>query len=513
MCSIFKSTPNPWYLCALMLLPMVQAVWGREWLTSHANLAAMQPGWTYMFEAVYQHNTHVVRYPFECLVLLGAVSPEGAELPDAAARQQLAAQLGVMAVPSIEGSLPELLQMLGRGCCTSDEAHASNDQESGSNGDGGESSSNRSTNNFEGWVVQSEQQRCKLVLQQFQQLSYAAGSLLHPLVVWYAAGSLLHPLVVWYAAGSLLHPLVVWYAVFRGQSRVQLAEGLPVHFAAELDAILTALDRQFWAVQKLLEQQLASSATSSNSDGGGSSSSRSVVPSPDIALALASETVSRVAAASDTIPASHAERPPAATADDDTAAASEVCSVTGSTSVLGTPQFADALKYAVDKGTAAVSSMFWDSRTSSSSSSAPALCGRILECIRPGLDGSLPGYTPSPAFKQTYAKGWARGLPAGCRVLGVAPEPLIMQQLTDQALAAVLGKLQGRDVGSALRVCRGWCALVQGDPALRAAAEKAAAERRESERNLCYSSADSYDHYDDYRGWRAYGYYGGYGSG
>jgi hypothetical protein len=43
------------------------------------------------------------------------VSPDGAELPDAAARLQLAEQLGVMAVPSIEGALPELLHRLGRG--------------------------------------------------------------------------------------------------------------------------------------------------------------------------------------------------------------------------------------------------------------------------------------------------------------------------------------------------------------------------------------------------------------
>jgi hypothetical protein len=119
------------YLCALLLLlllPMLQALWGREWLHSNANLPAMQPGWTYMFEAVYQHNTHVVRYPFEGLVLLGAVSPQGLELPDAAARQQLAAELGdigVMAVPSIEGALLELLQRLGRGCCTSDQAQDS----------------------------------------------------------------------------------------------------------------------------------------------------------------------------------------------------------------------------------------------------------------------------------------------------------------------------------------------------------------------------------------------------
>jgi hypothetical protein len=43
---------------------MLQALWARDWLRSHATVAAMQPGWTYMFEAVYPHNTHVVHYPF-----------------------------------------------------------------------------------------------------------------------------------------------------------------------------------------------------------------------------------------------------------------------------------------------------------------------------------------------------------------------------------------------------------------------------------------------------------------
>jgi hypothetical protein len=84
-----------------------------------------------------------------------------------------------------------------------------------------------------------------------------------------------------------------------------------------------------------------------------------------------------------------------------------------------------------------------------------------------------------------------------------------MHQLTDQALAAVLGRLQGSDVGSVLRVCRAWCELVQGDPGLRAAAEKVAAERKgrvfridrsRGDRYLSYSGYDSYS-YDEYDVW------------
>jgi hypothetical protein len=224
-------------LLLLLLLPLLllpQAVCARDWLRSNGNVAAMQPGWTYMFEAVYSDNTHVVRYPFEGLVLLGAVSPEGAELPDAAARQQLAEQLGVMAVPSIDGALPELLQRLGRECSLADATESSNKpsatdtgktaqrraHETSVNSDSkGSNSSSSSTGNFEGWVVQSQQQRCKLVLQQFLQAGHAAS--------------------------QQLHPLMVWDAVFRGKSHAQLAEGLPAHFAAELDAMLTVLDLQF----------------------------------------------------------------------------------------------------------------------------------------------------------------------------------------------------------------------------------------------------------------------------
>jgi hypothetical protein len=92
-----------------------------------------------------------------------------------------------------------------------------------------------------------------------------------------------------------------------------------------------------------------------------------------------------------------------------------------------------------------------------------------------------------------------------------------MQQLTDQALVAVLCKLQGEDVGKALLVCRDWCDLLQGEPGLRAEAEKQAATSRRERRSrpgVLYSLADWLDHdrciddyYDD-----VYSYRRGYGS-
>lgn len=62
----------------------------------------MRPGWTYLLEAVYSDNTLVISYAFEGLVLLTAVAPDGCELRGVAERQQLAAQLGVVAVPCLQ---------------------------------------------------------------------------------------------------------------------------------------------------------------------------------------------------------------------------------------------------------------------------------------------------------------------------------------------------------------------------------------------------------------------------
>jgi hypothetical protein len=99
-----------------MCIYCMQAVWGRAWLHEHVPVALLQPGWTYLFEAVYRDNWHVIPYPFQALVLLGATDPQGNELPSAAALQQLARQLGVMAAPALAGTMPELTARLSVGC-------------------------------------------------------------------------------------------------------------------------------------------------------------------------------------------------------------------------------------------------------------------------------------------------------------------------------------------------------------------------------------------------------------
>jgi RNA ligase len=51
-----------------------QAVWATErWKAAYADRFIPNPAWTYLFEIVYDNNRVVVDYPFEDLVLLGAV--------------------------------------------------------------------------------------------------------------------------------------------------------------------------------------------------------------------------------------------------------------------------------------------------------------------------------------------------------------------------------------------------------------------------------------------------------
>ncbi|KAL4424357.1 hypothetical protein ABPG75_001658 [Micractinium tetrahymenae] len=194
-----------------------QALWARDWLRQHLRPEALQPGWTYLFEALYPDNTHVVPYPFEACVLLSAVGPDGRELPRPAARQALAARLGVAAAPAVEGLWAELLARLGRG--------AAEPLQEGKE---------RLPPAFEGWVLQdaASGQRLKLVQAAFK----AAGA----------------------AIRQRLHPLALWDAIrCGGASHEQLVRGLPAHARGELARMLDALQAQYSGVQRRLEAALA----------------------------------------------------------------------------------------------------------------------------------------------------------------------------------------------------------------------------------------------------------------
>ncbi len=57
----------------------LQAVWAQAWLDG-ADLSALTPGTTYLFEAVYPENRIVVRYDQPALIMLAAFAPDGREL-------------------------------------------------------------------------------------------------------------------------------------------------------------------------------------------------------------------------------------------------------------------------------------------------------------------------------------------------------------------------------------------------------------------------------------------------
>lgn len=75
-----KQAPRTPHIPPPQFLPHPQALWTGAWLRTHACTEAFLPGWTYLFEAVYRDNTHVVSYPFEAPVLLAAIGPDGREL-------------------------------------------------------------------------------------------------------------------------------------------------------------------------------------------------------------------------------------------------------------------------------------------------------------------------------------------------------------------------------------------------------------------------------------------------
>eukprot|EP00727_Mastigamoeba_balamuthi_P002567 m51a1_g12307 hypothetical protein (709) ;mRNA; r:368761-382107 len=57
-----------------------QAVWATAWAREHMGREALEEGWTYLVEIVSGDNTVCIDYPFEGLVLLSAMSPEGTDM-------------------------------------------------------------------------------------------------------------------------------------------------------------------------------------------------------------------------------------------------------------------------------------------------------------------------------------------------------------------------------------------------------------------------------------------------
>ncbi|KAK3275520.1 hypothetical protein CYMTET_16352 [Cymbomonas tetramitiformis] len=186
-----------------------QAVWAQAQLRGSARTAAaFQPGWTYLFEVVYDVNRLLVRYPFEGLVLLAAVSPEGVELSPWEARAQLAAQMGVTVAPTFTATLQEVLTQWPRLNATGLQS--------------------------EGYVINfPERGRSKLVHPVFSRAHQAVSDL----------------------AG--LHPKKLWELIRCGWSRGAVLEqrlaGVAPHVVAEGGRILDALEANYREALKYLQ--------------------------------------------------------------------------------------------------------------------------------------------------------------------------------------------------------------------------------------------------------------------
>jgi hypothetical protein len=183
---------------------------------------------------------------------------------------QLAEQLGVLAVPTLTGTLPELLQHFGGDteqqeakmqmqeiahCRAHTGGYGGFDSGSGSESlpdplqqwkEARSAASAQHSNisssgsgigrrslcapTCEGWVLQEHdtQQRHKLISPAFKRVSHT---------------------------GRLLHPLTVWDAIRNtGANQAELSAGLPPHFKRELQAVLDALQEQYSGAWQQLQE-------------------------------------------------------------------------------------------------------------------------------------------------------------------------------------------------------------------------------------------------------------------
>ncbi|KAG2496623.1 hypothetical protein HYH03_005444 [Edaphochlamys debaryana] len=425
-----------------------QALWAGDWLRRNANPAAFQPGWSYMLEAVYGSSTHVVPYAFEGLVLLGAVDSAGLEVPRLRL-PALAQELGVtLAAPSLEGRLSDLLS----GLSGADPAPSAE----------GRLPLPSAPPAFEGWVVAApDGRRYKLV-----QLSYKQVS----------------------AAGRLLHPLSVWDRVcYGGATPASLATGLPGHMRSELYGILSALSEAYGRARaealRLLRAaaaagqladlgRLGAAVASHGADaaggeagadggGGGAGGGAGGAAAAELQTLLAGLQAQHPPAQQPGTEAGAAGSggaeavPPAAAVP---APLLRVLTYAAQSLTSVNHVIADVVTF-LNRDDALPQAMYYDVVLYPRLAHLRRL---LLRCVQPAPDGSLRGYTPSPAFAHAWARGWAQG-PVG-RMDPSAPPPLIHTALLDELLERCLAPLEGFDVVAALLVCCKWRRVLKAAP-------------------------------------------------
>jgi hypothetical protein len=128
----------------------------------------------------------------------------------------------------------------------------------------------------------------------------------------------------------------------------------------------------------------------------------------------------------------------------------------------------------------------------------------LLDKIKPGLDGSLPGYTPSTNCMLTIAKGWAGGVRSGRMSRYVPPIHAILHDAS--ILGLVLETLEEETMQHAMLVNKEWSTIIRSAPGFKAKVEavEALIERRRAyiARSPDSSPRGGYSGgYNDYRGY------------
>ena len=104
------------------------------------------------------------------------------------------------------------------------------------------------------------------------------------------------------------------------------------------------------------------------------------------------------------------------------------------------------------------------------------LRGLILNCVRPGHDGALSGYVPSPGVAQTYAKGWRQGPADGRMAQLTSMRPADTSMLSNADVVGCILRLEGESLVQVQLVCKLWQRMLVGDPRYAARVEQAREE-------------------------------------
>jgi len=258
-------------------------------------------------------------------------------------------------------------------------------------------------------------------------------------------------------AASLLHPLAVWDAICcGGASFSQLNSGLPTHFQAELHGIVDALHSSYSTVALVVLEAaklLLEVRQTEESVARGHAEFSAAVTESQLAAAESGACTAtgagEEATAEESVARGHAEFSAAATESQLAAAESGACTAAGAgeeataaaaaaaavaaeakenvviaaameaAALPLTSSFVKALQYVCAKQIVTAPPMFLLSSTSATAqddswqlackvasriAQAPLGAGQLrhllMDCVRPGVDGCLPGYTPSPNFSQ-----------------------------------------------------------------------------------------------------------------